>query len=151
MWLLRGWGICLKVPLQTCPVKKFRSCQWGDWEMLSLFSIIYFCILLNLFHSTYCILLYIFNYIYSNQYIEFFALLSMTQHIYLDFLLQIYNNNKNYNEMLFYCTNKITGHKTNWMSAKCIPRHILTQQFAQLLKMKTCKHKHRILKKLSQS
>ena len=27
--LLRGWGRCLKVNLQTCVLKNFRTCRWG--------------------------------------------------------------------------------------------------------------------------
>ena len=26
---MRGWGICLKVTLQTSVPNKFRSCKWG--------------------------------------------------------------------------------------------------------------------------
>ena len=29
IWLLRGWGRCLKVTLQTCVPEIFRSCWWG--------------------------------------------------------------------------------------------------------------------------
>ena len=29
---LRGWGRCLKLILQTCAPKKFRSCRWGWGE-----------------------------------------------------------------------------------------------------------------------
>ena len=30
VWLLRGWGICLKVTLQTYAPENFRSFCWGD-------------------------------------------------------------------------------------------------------------------------
>jgi hypothetical protein len=30
IWLLSGWGRCLKVTLQTCAAENFRSCRWGD-------------------------------------------------------------------------------------------------------------------------
>ena len=30
IWLLRGWGRCLKVTLQTRAPENFRSCWWGD-------------------------------------------------------------------------------------------------------------------------
>ena len=30
IWLLRGWGRCLKVTLQTCAPENFRLCRWGD-------------------------------------------------------------------------------------------------------------------------
>ena len=30
IWLLRGWGRCLKVTLQTCAPENFCSCLWGD-------------------------------------------------------------------------------------------------------------------------
>ena len=29
IWVLGGWGICLKVTLQTRATKNFRSCRWG--------------------------------------------------------------------------------------------------------------------------
>ena len=28
-WLLRAWGRCLKVTLQTCAPENFSSCRWG--------------------------------------------------------------------------------------------------------------------------
>ena len=30
IWLLRGWGRCLNVTLQTRAPENFRSCRWGD-------------------------------------------------------------------------------------------------------------------------
>ena len=34
VWLLRGWGRCLKVTLQTHVPKNFHSCRWGDEQMV---------------------------------------------------------------------------------------------------------------------
>ena len=30
IWLLRGWGRCLKVTLLTCAPKQFCWCRWGE-------------------------------------------------------------------------------------------------------------------------
>ena len=34
IWLLRGWGRCLMVTLQTHAAENFRSCRWGaEWRV----------------------------------------------------------------------------------------------------------------------